>query len=302
MTDDSTDCNREIIEKWSATQFSSWLLEGLGSKSLSGFLPIHFTTEPSIPRQIHYLFIDSTPHAKESIFKIGVAKAISEWSSAFHTYDMIGELAHIVGELRVGAAIPRLRELLKSRHFPRPLPEEAIDARKRIVRALCGFGTSPSVGELLQELLNDAEYKEHGGQLFLALCRAAPDRFPEYSQRFVRLVRENELFYDLGSIIRQFLGIVGPIILNSHFHELSEYGAAEFARMLYRYQGKNKLVDTEFRNSGVHGHWQMKMEYQVVSHGVPRVASSPKPVQVEPDMEAYMEAFDNLGSIRDLSN
>lgn len=221
--------NLKILRNWTADDFCTWLLESLGGKSYG---EIYIATEPSIERQVIYLFDAADSTIQERVIKVGLVKAINEWRSSSQDYHVLENLVYIAAQIRATGATPRLRQLLKTRHFEDHVSGPAGDARDSIVGALCGFPTVAGVEDTLLELFKSAEHAEYGGQLFLALCRASPERYPEFAGQLMTLVRRKECSIRLRQVLLRFLKNMDQVTLQRRFNDLATYSAEEFAYRL----------------------------------------------------------------------
>jgi hypothetical protein len=139
--------------------------------------------ESSAAVQIEALF-DALPARQQATFKEALRIACEQWKRSAHGLGTLAELVRLAGLTRSYDAVGELRRHLASGLLLDPGLERGLEFRGILFSVLLAACPNPRACGLV-ELADSlpALDPRHGGQVFLALAKSCPERFPEFVPR-----------------------------------------------------------------------------------------------------------------------
>jgi hypothetical protein len=218
------------LESFTAQDFAKWLNCGFRDHGhplahQGAFAPLApflaHEEDPTLNLRYVYELLSGT--AKERLGQ-GLAAGIANLQPYYSNLSLMRQLLHLAGRLKAVEAIPPILAQVATGFFGRQEVQETRGLYAFALEIIAGMAPGTGVADGLRHLVGSPPFESgYAPMVFIGLCRAEPDRFPEhmeYLRTHFGKLHASSGASDAGLTARRFAHYVPLDTIAEHLHRL----------------------------------------------------------------------------------
>src|SRR5258708_8414495 len=268
----------ERLKKSSSDQVAQWLIEGFRTNRFEGLI---LGSELPLPIQISDLakYLDESQKAK---LRASVNNALNMWMDEHaKNLSLLDDLMALATTTHAVEVLQTIEKIITSSKVQKTYNHnEYASIMVLCAQLLSKFSDSSYAIELMRRLLESAKEDDyqHTVYLFLGLCKADPDHYAKYFNRFNRFLQLYPDHYSIFFIFSNFADHVPTRQLVAHRNEIPEKDRVDLEVYLRKANAWNALAAIQHKQSASEARQSLRQAPSRIGVGNPSRSLSSKTI------------------------